>query len=386
MINSNYMSDNTNSTPENNNKENPFEQMYGSSSNSTTNSPSMYDNPYPSIQKDDLQKNNLNDPLQNQVQEEPQNIDAFANDVNAMFQTKEKTVEQEKLLDTKNKQKKEEKLTLHLDKKNPFTETPTVQKNTTDSFTVVLALICLGFFLLVQNFAQACKRYCQTDSSLSNSIISGASLAYLLSKGLPFLLHLVHATSPQVTNLYLGKEGHLLLISLMAFGLGFALNYFFEKKTARNTIEDVKHSLTLYRSNLTALTVVFFFAGLTLINMTYMQTVDILQYGLFIGLLLCMETATLCHIFINRNDFVRRLVLSASVIGGFVVGKVAGALILPATFSMGFGFILGFFVFTTMRIELATIKRNSNYPAFIISFIGVFALTLIQSLYESVKC
>jgi hypothetical protein len=261
-----------------------------------------------------------------------------------------------------------------------------IGKVSIDVVPLALALACLAFFLLLQNFAQACKKYCQTDSSLSNSIISGSSLAYLLSKGFPFMMQLVNTAKPSIENLYLSHEGHLLLVSIMAFGLGFLFNYSFEKKTARNIIEDVPHSSALYRINLMILAAVFFFSGLLLINVVHMNYIDVAEYGLFMGLLLCMETSTLSHIFSGRNDWLRRITLSTAVISGFAVGKQMGITIIPLLFSMGFSFMLGFFVFTTMRVELATVKRNSCYPAFIISFVGIMALTLIQSLYESVRC
>lgn len=260
------------------------------------------------------------------------------------------------------------------------------EKVNVDSVPLALGLICLAFFLLFQNFAQVCKKYCQTDSSISNSIISGSSLAYLLSKGFPFMINLVNTATPRIENLYLRHEGHLLLVSLMALGLGFLFNYSFEKKTARNIIEDVPHSSALYRMNIMILAVVFFFSGLLLIDVVHMNYIDVAEYGLFIGLMLCMETSTLCHIFNGRNELCRRIVLSVAVISGFTIGKQIGLSIMPLLFSIGFSFILGFFVFTTMRVELATVKRNSCYPAFIISFVGVMALTLIQSLYESVRC
>lgn len=255
-----------------------------------------------------------------------------------------------------------------------------------DSVHLALGLICLAFFLLFQNFAQVCKKYCQTDSSISNSIISGSSLAYLLSKGFPFMINLVNTATPRIENLYLRHEGHLLLVSLIALGLGFLFNYSFEKKTARNIIEDVSHSSALYRMNIMILAVVFFFSGLLLINVVHMNYIDVAEYGLFVGLMLCMETSTLCHIFNGRNELYRRIVLSVGVISGFTIGKQIELSIMPLLFSIGFSFILGFFIFTTMRVELATVKRNSSYPAFIISFVGVMALTLIQSLYESVRC
>ena len=255
-----------------------------------------------------------------------------------------------------------------------------------DALPLILGAVCIAFFLLIQNFAQACRRYCQTDSSLSNSIISGASLGYLLLKGFPFMFNLVYAASPQIKNLYLKQHGHLLLVALMAFGLGFLFNYFFEKKIARNTVEDVMHSKTLYRLNLSVLTAAFFFSGLTVLNIVHLHYIDVFQYGLFIGLMLCIETATLCYVFTDRNDWIRRIVLSLAVILGFILGKFSAGLLAPSIFSIGFGFVLGFFVFTTIRVELATVKRNSNYSAFIVSFMSIAALTLIQSLYESLKC
>lgn len=255
-----------------------------------------------------------------------------------------------------------------------------------DPIPLSLAMVCLAFFLLLQNFAQACKKYCQTDSSLSNSIISGSSLAYLFSKGFPFMISMVNIAAPSIDNLYINHEGHLLVLALMSFGLGFLLNYSFEKKTACNIIEDIGQSAILYRINLSVLAIVFFFSGLFLINVSDINYIDLAQYGLFIGLMLCMETSTLCHLFTSRNEWLRRIILSAAVILGFSVGKQFDIAMMPLLFSTGFSFMLGFFVFTTMRIELATVKRNSCYPAFIISFVGVMALTLIQSLYESVRC
>jgi hypothetical protein len=254
-----------------------------------------------------------------------------------------------------------------------------------DATPLLFTFICVGFLIFVQNLAQTCRRFCQTDSCLSNSIMSGASLGYLFSKVFPHLVILVQNTH-QVDNIYFKKTEHILLAVFFLFGMGFLQNYFFEKKTARNIVENVEHSKGLYTFNMSILVLISFFCGFHVLTFLTLGVFEMMEFTFFISLLLYSENSTLCNLFQGANTFFRRVVLSIAMFVGFFASKLSLLSVIPLLGVLSESFILGFFVFTTMRVEMALVKRNSNYTAFIISFIGLCALTIIQSLYESVRC
>ncbi|MBP9752339.1 MAG: hypothetical protein KBD31_00805 [Proteobacteria bacterium] len=254
-----------------------------------------------------------------------------------------------------------------------------------DMLPQILLFGCVLFIILMQNLAYRCRQFCLTDSSCSNSIISGLSLGYLISKVLPFLMVKV-GSAHDIQDIYLKKPEHLLLATFCFFGIGFLFNYFLEKKSAKNICEDVVFPYSFYLLNCSLLCGMSFIAGYNLITFKELGLLEVLEFTVFMSVLLFVETSTLFNLFSGKNHLISKVMFSVFCLLGFLSSKMGMLSSSVLTTVLSLSVMVGFFVFSTVRVEMALVKRNSNYVAFIISFIGLCALTIIQSLYESVRC
>ncbi|CAO5675820.1 MAG: hypothetical protein HEEMFOPI_00938 [Holosporales bacterium] len=271
--------------------------------------------------------------------------------------------------------------TTHIDRKS----FDVAEHKVIDALPQIVLFACILWILVVQNLAEKCRQFCKIDSSSSNSIFSGLSLGYLVSKGLPILV-LKTTSMHSIQDIYLKRPEHLLLTTFFFFGIGFLCNYFLEKKSAKNITENIPHSFGLYFLNTALLCVLSFIVGFHLLTYKDYGVTELLQFSFFASILLFMEISLLGNMFTNKNPIIRKILLSIACIGGYLCAKTGVLSFSILTTILSLSFMVGFFVFSTIRVEMAIIKRNSNYVAFIISFVGLCALTIIQSLYESVRC
>ena len=254
-----------------------------------------------------------------------------------------------------------------------------------DAYGVILVASCALLIVAMQWIAALAKGFFSTDSRKRYSIISGASFGYLLIKGVPFVLAYLPGASQKIKNLYLGNLEHLLLVVFGALSLGFVLNYIFEKRAARNMIEEMPHGPLLYGSNLTVLGIVHFFFGLHLETLLKAGgSFELMMITAVIGALVFCESITLSNTFSGRSSLLRQILLSSMIVVGLSIRKLPFFDFTPLMGILTYSFIMGYFIMSALRIEFAIVKRNCDYPTFIISFSTVVAFVVIESLYSSI--
>ncbi|HCU06145.1 MAG TPA: hypothetical protein DIC42_00970 [Holosporales bacterium] len=254
-----------------------------------------------------------------------------------------------------------------------------------DAYGVILVASCALLIVAMQWIAALAKGFFSTDSRKRYSIISGASFGYLLIKGVPFVLEYLPFASKKIKNLYLGNLEHLLLVVFGVLSLGFVFNYIFEKRAARNMIEEMPHGPLLYGSNLAILGIVHFFFGLHLETLFKSGgSFELIMITVVIGALVFCESITLANTFSGRSSLVRQIFLSSMIVGGLAIRKLPFFDFTPLMGILTYSFIMGYFIMSALRIEFAIVKRNCDYPTFIISFSAVVAFVVIESLYSSI--
>ncbi len=259
------------------------------------------------------------------------------------------------------------------------------QSGYTDAYSVILVASCALFVVAMQWVAALAKGFFSTDSRKRYSMISGAAFGYLLIKGVPFVLEYLPLASKKIKNLYLGNLEHLLLVVFGVLSLGFVFNYIFEKRAARNTIEEVPHGPLLYGANLGVLGIAHFFFGLHLETLFKAGgAFELIMITLVIGALVFCESVTLANTFSGRSSLFRQIFLSTMIVGGLVLRKLPFFDLTPLMGILSYSFIMGYFIMSALRIEFAIVKRNCHYPTFIISFSAAVAFVVIESLYSSI--
>lgn len=254
-----------------------------------------------------------------------------------------------------------------------------------DAYGVILVASCALFVVAMQWVAALAKGFFSTDSRKRYSIISGATFGYLLIKGIPFVLEYLPFAAKKVKNLYLGNLEHLLLVVFAVLSLGFVFNYIFEKRAARNLIEEVPHGPLLYGANLGILGIIHFFFGLHLDTLFKAGgTFELTMLTLVVGSLVFCESITLSSTFSGRSSLFRQIFLSTMIVGGLALRKLPFFDLTPLMGILTYSFIMGYFIMSALRIEFAIVKRNCHYPTFIISFSAVVAFVVIESLYSSI--
>lgn len=255
----------------------------------------------------------------------------------------------------------------------------------TDSYGMILIATCALFIVAMQWIAALAKGFFSADSRKRYSMISGGAFGYLLIKGVPFVLEYLPVASKKIKNLYLGNLDHLLLVVFSVLSLGFVFNYIFEKRAARNIIEEVPHGPLLYGANLGVLGIAHFFFGMHLETLLKAGgAFELTMITLVIGALVFCESVTLANTFSGRSSLFRQIFLSFSVVGGLVLRKLPIFDLTPLMSILSYSFIMGYFIMSALRIEFAIVKRNCHYPTFIISFSAAVAFVVIESLYSSI--
>lgn len=254
-----------------------------------------------------------------------------------------------------------------------------------DAYGVILVASCALLIVAMQWIAALAKGFFSTDSRKRYSIISGASFGYLLIKGVPFVLEYLPFASKKIKNLYLGNLEHLLLVVFGVLSLGFVFNYIFEKRAARNMIEEIPHGPLLYGVNLAILGIVHFFFGLHLETLFKAGgSFGLIMLTVVIGALVFCESITLANTFSGRSSLLRQILLSSMIVAGLAIRKLPFFDFTPLMGILTYSFIMGYFIMSALRIEFAIVKRNCDYPTFIISFSAVVAFVVIESLYSSI--
>jgi hypothetical protein len=267
----------------------------------------------------------------------------------------------------------------------PIQRSISKKSDSADAYGVILIASCALFIVAMQWIAALAKGFFSTDSRKRYSIISGASFGFLLIKGVPFVLEYLPFASKKIKNLYLGNLEHLLLVVFGLLSLGFVFNYIFEKRAARNMIEEIPHGPFLYGANLAILGIVHFFFGLHLETLFKAGgSFELVMITVVIGALVFCESITLANTFSGRSSLLRQILLSFMVVAGLVIRKLPFFDFTPLMGILTYSFIMGYFIMSALRIEFAIVKRNCDYPTFIISFSAVVAFVVIESLYSSI--
>lgn len=265
--------------------------------------------------------------------------------------------------------------------KNP--DTPKKPMSFDGMFPIIL---CALFILFIQWLASS-RRNSLIDASKPSSIISGASLGYILTKGIPFVLGYLPEAATKINNLYLKDLKHLLLVSFITLSAGFIINYTFEKRSARNIMEDVPHGPFLYGTNLLFLGFVNVLFGLHFVTLFKSSGLyELMLAVMLLGGLIYIESINLNSVYSGRSAAFRQVFLSIAIVVGILLRKMPFFEFTPIMGILTYSFIMGYFSMSALRIEFALVKRTCHYQTFLISFATTVALILIYSLYASIKC
>ncbi|CAO4842950.1 MAG: hypothetical protein CNLJKLNK_00680 [Holosporales bacterium] len=259
---------------------------------------------------------------------------------------------------------------------------PSLFQNLKDGIPATPLILALLFFMVIQNLGSKCKNLCKIDTSMQNSIFSGAALGFILTVCMPlFMQHTTDAVL-HLSDLYLKNLSHSLLSTFFAFGIGVVLNHTFEKSASHSLMQDVVPSRLMYGIN-TFVLCLLSFCFASFLSLMHKGTFFVfMQYVFFFSGVVYIENAIMGNLYMGQNLMIRRVLLCV-----FACLGLFGQTFLPPLYGLlSYGFLTGFMFYSVLKIEMTAAKRNANYIAFIISFFALAGMNLICSLHDSIRC